>query len=1124
MGWGMRQILLICALILCGCQRLRLEVDDLRLRCGEDANLVDVAQWVEPFSDYGKPKVASLRAVAISKDFRMEQLPISSKGCVAVPVNLKDWEWLSIRSEEAGIFGSVLTRSPERYRRVQMGKVPSSSPRFDCPSPSALDKVDLSVSLPDRADRENLILTMTLDDQQKNGVSRLQLPLRDQEGKQFFLNLAPVREGNYQAKIILVDLLNIPNQLKGFERICPLRIDRTPPQVKLVLRNGSGGQALTDLRLGPGEAVEFKADDTSPTRIMSCWTEKGQGSCPSYVEAGTRLSAPNEGEWVLEYYAVDEAGNASSKLKQNVSIFDADRVGRIVGWIDEARLYLKQESYFEAGKRLYQAAWTMAGLKTESERSYIQEKLRFPFLSLLVKSLPLNKFRIDDGAVIDLWGVTGRTFFVLIDGERRLGRILRLHDLTGKILKELSFDDDAIIRFSRSTKKILVWKPDGALQLYNQELSLETSYTLSRTSKDAIQAFEGNHALLEQANALFHLDLTRPQAAVLDSVDGHFPAAALSYSAEWLVYETVDGLAFKNLKDGSVLTKTYAEAVEDIRFAGFVDTLCIKFKTEIKCGQPKKVLQDEYLLSGSDALGPFAIHPYANVIGYVGTGKVYHYDSTDGSFYFKPYHKKVFSLYFAKELLMLESTDGPLSWAGLPNEAGEPRPYDPELRPEIVKTSTDAEQVFFNNIGNGVYSIVLRAVGYPDIPFRSFLRGNLFNLEKMALLPDQSHLLVLDNESNINIFSTENPLIKAYSVDCVSLSSEGNRCTFSKDGKMQFGEFLAPLKNRYGKVGEFPEVSPYATAAWDPLHEGRLAFFFNNDVTAFEFKDGKPKKVFQREYSKGVWQVKWLGAHYLAISDGYTEIEVWDIERKTKVFSLADRLNVESMFHIPIDYSPILDTFVVIGKGDDSSPLMETWKTNGKAPDDAYQFKDKDMEYAQILRFMNNGKLLMIGFHHGYIYSVKDIGKPLKAGNVIPLKDHQDIVAAIGFVQEGKQAYSISEDGSIFLHKLDDMFSSEAIVKSDYISASGWLEDEQLFWVQYNNNTTVFYDLKGRVVERGDVGLSFQGNFAVLDFNGRALFNWKRFDVWQPLCEWSNQLAMKAMNDLGIEWKSCDVR
>jgi hypothetical protein len=45
-----------------GCQRLRLEVDDLRLRCGEDANLVDVAQWVEPFSDYGKPKVASLRA------------------------------------------------------------------------------------------------------------------------------------------------------------------------------------------------------------------------------------------------------------------------------------------------------------------------------------------------------------------------------------------------------------------------------------------------------------------------------------------------------------------------------------------------------------------------------------------------------------------------------------------------------------------------------------------------------------------------------------------------------------------------------------------------------------------------------------------------------------------------------------------------------------------------------------------------------------------------------------------------------------------------------------------------------------------------------------------------------
>lgn len=1121
----MRQILLLCALILWGCQRLRLGVDDLRLRCGEDANLVDVAQWVEPFSDYGKPKAASLRAVAIDKDFRMEELPISTKGCIAVPVNLRDWEWLSIRTEEAGIFGSVLTRSPERYRRVQMGKVPATSPRFDCPATSAVDQLTVRVTLPDRVERENLILTMTLAEHQKEQARLLRLPLRDQIGDQFALDLKDIQEGSFQAKISLIDLLNIPNQLKGFERTCPLRIDRTPPQVKLVLRNGGGANPMNSLRVGPGEALEFKVDDTSPTRIMSCWTAKGQGNCPSYVEAGTRLSAPNEGDWILEYYALDDAGNASGKVKQDVSIFDADRVGRIVGWIDEARLYLKQESYFEAGKRLYQAAWTMAGLNTESEKKFIQEKLRFPFLSLIVKNMPFNRFRADDGAVKEIWAVSGRTFFVLIDGERRLGQILRLHDLTGKILKELTFEDDALIRFSWSSKKVLVWRPDGNVQMYNQELGLETSYNLSKTAQASIQAFEGNHALLSQTDGLYHIDLRRPQGMLFDRVKDRVPSAALSYSAKWLVYETVDGIALKNLEDDSTLTRTFSEPVEDIRFASFVDTFCVKFKAELKCGQPNKVLQDEYLLSGSDAVGAFAIHPYAKIIGYVGTGKVYQYDATDGTFFYKPYLKRVFSLYFSKDMLMLESTDGPLSWPALPNEAGEPRPYDPDLRPKIVKTSTDNEQIFYLDVlGYGTYSIVLQAVGYPDIPLGYLLRRSLFNLEKMALLPDQSHLLVLDNESHINVYSTKNPVIKAYSVDCISLSPKGRQCAFVKDGKMQIGEFAEPAVNRYSRTVEFPDISPYATAVWDPEREGRVAFFYNNDVQVFDVQSGKSKKIFQREYSRGTWQVKWLGSRYLGISDGYTDLEVWDMEREKKVVSLSDRYRVESMFEIPIDYSSILDTFVILAKDDDAFPLMETWKSNRTEAEDRYQFKDKDMEYAQVLKFMDNGKLLMIGFHHGYVYVVKDVGLPLKPGNVIALKDHQDIIASIGFLQNGKEAYSISQDGSIYLHSLEGEFSSEAIVKSDYLDSSGWLEDEQLFWVQYNNNSTVFFDKKGRVVERGDVGLRFQGDLALLDFSGRALFNWKNFDVWKPLCQWSNQLAIKAMKDLDLEWKSCELR
>jgi hypothetical protein len=270
-----------------------------------------------------------------------------------------------------------------------------------------------------------------------------------------------------------------------------------------------------------------------------------------------------------------------------------------------------------------------------------------------------------------------------------------------------------------------------------------------------------------------------------------------------------------------------------------------------------------------------------------------------------------------------------------------------------------------------------------------------------------------------------------------------------------------------------------------------------------------------------VWQVKWLGARYLAISDGITDIEVWDLENDARVVSLTDRYDVQSMFEIPMDYSAMLGTFVVVGRDEANNPIMETWKINRSQAEDVFRFSDKDMEYAQILKFMANGKLLMIGFHHGYVYLVKDIGKALKEGNVNRLKDHQDIIGAIGFLPNGKQAYSISEDGSIFIHNLDGTFSSQSIVKSDYLSGSGFLEQEQLFWAQYNNST-VFYDITGRVVEQGDVGVTFVGDLAILDFEGRALFNWKSFDVWRPLCVWSNQLAIKAMREIDIEWKSCD--
>ncbi|HET9239409.1 MAG TPA: hypothetical protein VFO10_19260, partial [Oligoflexus sp.] len=434
----MRQILLVCALMLWGCQRLRLEVDDLRLRCGEDANLVDVAQWVEPFSAYGKPTSNLVKAALVRDDLVMEKLPISSKGCVAVPANAASWRWLVVRSEGGGNFGKVLEASPERYRRVQLEAIPSSFPRFDCPSPASNSALPIKINYSERFAAENLILSMSLLGEKDELEAQLKLELARQEGDTHSFDLTPIKEGKFAAKIRLISLLDIHNNLKGFERTCPLRIDRTPPQAKIVLRNGR--EALLDgrpLRLNPGESLEVSSSDASTTKVLSCWGENRGASapCSNFVEAGSRLSAPSEGEWTLAFTVVDEAGNKAPLKELNVAIFDADRVGRIVEWIELAKAYLKEDNNYDALQQIYRAARAMTELKAKSEWQYIRNRLRIPFLKLLPRVVPMQRVQNEEGILDKIWGTSDSTFLTHSFGERRWGHIVKQFDLNGKLLK-----------------------------------------------------------------------------------------------------------------------------------------------------------------------------------------------------------------------------------------------------------------------------------------------------------------------------------------------------------------------------------------------------------------------------------------------------------------------------------------------------------------------------------------------------------------------------------------------------------------------------------------------------------------------------------------------------------------
>jgi len=114
-----------------------------------------------------------------------------------------------------------------------------------------------------------------------------------------------------------------------------------------------------------------------------------------------------------------------------------------------------------------------------------------------------------------------------------------------------------------------------------------------------------------------------------------------------------------------------------------------------------------------------------------------------------------------------------------------------------------------------------------------------------------------------------------------------------------------------------------------------------------------------------------------------------------------------------VDFAPVLGVCAAVGKDASGIPVLELWKKGMKEAYAQHVFKDPDMEWAQILRFDKKSKLLLIAFHHGYVYLVKNVKEPLKPENIALLQSHEDIIMSRGFKGDGRTAYSISSDGSI---------------------------------------------------------------------------------------------------------------
>lgn len=1121
-----RSLCLLCCLLSVSCQRMRLDVDDLQLRCGSDAYLVDIAQWIEVFSDYGKPSVNEVKAAMIGQDLEIKELSISSKGCVAVPRTDKPLRWIAIRANSAGTFGSLLEPSSGFYRRAQLSLLPESQPSFDCPKPQAGNLLSLNQTL-------GLSLTQPLEEHQR---IQLELGSESQLVQTAAFDLSRLPEGNYTARLRLLNLLNFTSSIVAFERSCPLIIDRKPPVLNLVLRSGEKALPETSIQAGPGEVINVKADDISPVRIMGCWQPRAaDADCKVFTELGERLVAPDEGEWTLRIYAVDGAGNRSQTLNWRLSIFDSDRVNTIIGWINQADLYLKQNSNFEALKQLYRAARTMNELKSQNERNAVRDRIRVPFFNLLLRNVPVQEVTVDEGELVDIWGVSGSRFIVHSFGDRRLGHIVKLYDLDGNLKQRLQFENETRLAFDPLSKRLLAWKPDGTMEFYDPTLDAPVVVATPRALGAAaeILSFAGDYALVQSGDDI----LLVTSGKGWEKIEGAQKATvSLSPTGRWLLTANDDRVDIRQLKDEKLTQLSFGSTVSEIRFARLGDMVCIKGPVSLKCDQPQNLLHvDTVINDKDDAQGLFSINPGGTKIAYEGRQRIYLRNLEDKTYFYNPFLRKVLALYFDMLSVRIYTPEGIFGWVGLPAVAETPKPYNPDYIPQRREFWTDNEQVFYQGIGErGLYMVESRSAGFERVQLPYTMASQSYRLKNFAVLPDQSFYLAATVDHKVEIYPVRKTLFDNFTTQCQIPSFDGSSCIYFKDNSFRWGVFVKGDRTRFISEGDFPGliVGEDLVLAWNRNKYQRIAFALGDRVWVFDLTPAGPTLIMDRKIGKKASSISWVNDHYLGIVDHNKALEIWDTDSQSKIFTGPQQYDFEIQESLPVSFSPILDSFAIVGQDKDLGQHLEIWKKGQTEATGYYKFQDTDMGAAQTMKFRREGHTLLIGFHNGHVYVVKDITAPLDKDNVVLLSAYEDTVYGLGFLDDEKRAYTMGGDGGITLHSLEQFKTETVIAKTDWTGAGGWLEADQLFWTQYSDGTIDFLDRTGRRVSSINISsTNVYGSVPTIQVNekslifergGKVVFSWEDFDVWRNLCQWSPLMAQELAEANKLSWKACE--
>ncbi|HET9239265.1 MAG TPA: WD40 repeat domain-containing protein, partial [Oligoflexus sp.] len=678
-------------------------------------------------------------------------------------------------------------------------------------------------------------------------------------------------------------------------------------------------------------------------------------------------------------------------------------------------------------------------------------------------------------------------------------------------------------------KRLLVWKPDNGLEIYDPLLKPENAFTVKVNDDEAdktVLSFVNGHALIRKDGSWYFLNTLKESETVLAAVDKDGMQAAISVSGKWLTYRNGEGLVLMDLSTGALRQKDWPFPVDEVRFARGSDLLCIKAAQTLRCGQPQDILDDKYVLDSKDAQGKFAMDWSGQLIGVQGTRQIYELDRKNGTFYLYPFLKKVLDLYYNNNGLRVYSPEGTEYVTSLPREPSEPKPFNPDFVPKRVEFWADHENIFYNasDYSVGKFNVVFRNRDASFKGYGTVLDPKKITLSSLILLPSRNHFVAITADQQAEIYPIDGSLLAKFSRECTYVSPSGDSCVYEAQGKTYFAGLDDRRRFAFKKPIEIPDYYPAEMLFWHPTNPLRFAGFDQNRLLIWDFSRGKADLTFQAEAPGSLYQANWVTERWIAASGENNYLAIWDVESQEKVFESSGQYDYVSQFESPVDFAPIPGVIATVGKDENGTPVLELWKKGMKEAYARHVFTDPDMEWAQILRFDKRSNLLLIAFHHGYVYLIKNVKEPLKSDNITLLQSHEDIIMSMDFKDDGRTAYSISADGSIVEHDLFGKYYSRQILKAKASNTGGWLADDEQYWMHYPDRTLSFFDKAGKQLETAENLVDVSLNASRIAIGGvrqkNVIIDWKRFDVWQQLCEWSPSLLEAAPDD-AEHWKVC---